>query len=547
MRSPVITPAAVTVDATSEGALPPVVPQPAKPVAAKELTQRASLTAVASLIDYAVKAAVTLFITPILLRGLGLALMGMWEVLYRLGGYMTATDGRPTEALRLVVAQKEATASLDEKQRWVGASLVVWLLMLPVILIVSIALVWYMAPAVTQATGQDVATVRMTALMLVFAVLLTSLGSIPESVLRGMNLGYKRMGLQAALNIIGGVLSVVVVWQGLGLVGLGATEVVRAVITGLVLLWLTRRFVKWYGAQKPLRSDVKGILKLSLWLTAGDVISKILLASDVIVLSAIVSPLIVPVYTWTGFAARTAIGIHIFLASAAIPGVGRLIGDGQLDRAARARHELMLLTWLFATVVCATILFWNHSFMTLWVGRDLYAGPWINLLIVATTVQTAFIRTDAFIIDAALRPQQRVLVSGASALLVLFLSILLTRPYGIVGLCIAILMGRTVQTIVFPMLARSAIAGTASQRAVTTPRARWQSVKMMLAALLLFTAATFAGDHILAHNWLEWIAGVAATTLLVAVLAMYLGLNKEGRKTVVNRVRAMIPARGVVP
>src|SRR2546422_3775939 len=36
------------------------------------------------------------------------------------------------------------------------------------------------------------------------SLLLGGLASVPESVLRGMNLGYKRMGFQAGLNLVGG-------------------------------------------------------------------------------------------------------------------------------------------------------------------------------------------------------------------------------------------------------------------------------------------------------------------------------------------------------
>src|SRR3954471_16531696 len=94
------------------------------------LTRRASLTAVASLLDYAVKAIVALVITPILVGGLGRSLYGMWEMLGRLIGYMAATDGRPTEALRLVVSQQQ-TADADTNRRTVGAAVAVWVLMLP--------------------------------------------------------------------------------------------------------------------------------------------------------------------------------------------------------------------------------------------------------------------------------------------------------------------------------------------------------------------------------------------------------------------------------
>src|SRR2546422_11503673 len=74
---------------------PPVAdaPRPAT------LTQRASLNVIASILDYGAKVAVGLVVVPILVGGLGRSLYGVWEMLGRLVGYMTAGDGRPTQAL----------------------------------------------------------------------------------------------------------------------------------------------------------------------------------------------------------------------------------------------------------------------------------------------------------------------------------------------------------------------------------------------------------------------------------------------------------------
>src|SRR5213076_1667990 len=80
------------------------------------LTRRASLNAVQSLLDYAAPLGVGLIVTPLLVSGLGRELFGVWEMLNRLIGYMSAADGRPTEALRLVIATKQAaTDPIDRK------------------------------------------------------------------------------------------------------------------------------------------------------------------------------------------------------------------------------------------------------------------------------------------------------------------------------------------------------------------------------------------------------------------------------------------------
>ena len=76
------------------------------------LTRRAFLTAVASFLDYSAKIGVSLFLTPFLVDGLGRSLFGVWEVLVRLVGYLSIADGRPTDALRLVIANKHASQNV---------------------------------------------------------------------------------------------------------------------------------------------------------------------------------------------------------------------------------------------------------------------------------------------------------------------------------------------------------------------------------------------------------------------------------------------------
>src|SRR5256714_2106509 len=225
-------------------AIPDVPPIPAPPATrragapAKALTRRASLTALASLLDYFVKAAVSLVITPILVGGLGRTLYGIWEMPNRIVGYMAATDGRPTEALRLVISQQQAEDHTI-KRRSVGAALVVWLLMIPLVGLVGGILAW-LSPTITHAPIERATDVRIACGLLVVSFLFTGLAAVPESVLRGMNLGYKRMGLQASLSIVAGGVAGWAVDEGWGLPGVGVSPSARPMVLRL-FFWVLLR------------------------------------------------------------------------------------------------------------------------------------------------------------------------------------------------------------------------------------------------------------------------------------------------------------------
>jgi O-antigen/teichoic acid export membrane protein len=275
------------------------------------LVRRASLNAVQSLLDYGARLAVGLAITPLLVSRLGRELFGVWEMLNRLIGYMTAADGRPTEALRLVIATQQTTPDPMAHRRAVGSALVVWLLFLPLLTAVGSVLVW-ISPMVTKVDPALRATVRLASAALVVSLLLGALASVPESVLRGMNLGYKRMGFQAGLNVIGGALTAGAIFAGLGLVGVAGAQVALMAVTGIAFWLLVKRYVATFGVARPSKNEVRSLLGMSAWLAAGEVIAKLALASDVIILGMVVSPTIVTTYVLTGYAGRIALGLHVF-------------------------------------------------------------------------------------------------------------------------------------------------------------------------------------------------------------------------------------------
>ncbi|HET7039026.1 MAG TPA: hypothetical protein VFH97_04010, partial [Gemmatimonadales bacterium] len=501
------------------------------------LTRRASLNAAGSLLDYGARIAVGFLITPVLLTGLGRSLYGVWEMLTRAGGYLTAADGRSTEALRLVIAQRQDDARDDLKRRYVGAALVVWILMLPLVALLGALFVW-LGPRLTGVEAALAWDVRLACGLLVANLLFTTLAAVPESVLRGMNLGYKRMGLQAGLNIAGGALLAAAAMAHTGLPGLGAATAARAAATGLCFWALARHFVAWFGVARPALAEVRALFRMSLWLSAGDLIAKIVLASDVVILGAVLAPTLVTTYVLTGYAPRVAVGVHVLAAGAAIPGLGGVLGRREYGRAAAARRELLLLTWLFATVVGGTILLWNPSLLALWVGAENYAGGWVSLLIVLIATQTAFIRVDAYVIDAALQPRLRVLVGAAAAVLTIGLGIGLTRAFGMAGLCGAVLAGRGIQSVAYPLLARASLGGPRALSAV-------QAARLAVLTAVVFGTLAILGPRLAVSHWAVWAGGTGLTAAALTALCLAAGPPADGRRALIRRARMLAARRGV--
>jgi O-antigen/teichoic acid export membrane protein len=505
--------------------------RPVRAAISGSLTRRAVLTAIASLLDYAAQTATTLVVTPIVVGGLGASLYGIWEMLRQAVGYMSAADGRPMDALRLVVASEQATADAPRLRRHVGAAFAVWLVFLPLVAIAGTVLVW-LAPRITGVGPELQGAVRLACGLLVLSFVAGALAAIPEAVLRGMNLGYKRMGWQAGLSITSGLLAAGAVYAGLGIWGLGGAQLALAAITGLCFVLLVKRYVPAFAIARPSKSEVSSLLRMSAWLTGGLVLTNLLLASDVLILGMVVSPAVVATYVLTGASARMSVTLFNFTVGATTAGLGGLLGQQQYDRAAHIRRDLVALTWLFVTVSGATILMANRSFVSLWVGEDHYAGLWANVLIVCVMTQTAFIRGDAFIIDAALRPRPRVIVTGIAAALTIAATLALTPTLGIVGLCLGIIVGRVPQSFMYPRLVASCLR---RQRTFGLGL----GLQQLIVSVGLFAAAAWLGSHVVLGSWLAWISATAPTVMVAFGIALFAGLPRSVRRSVLKRWFAM--------
>lgn len=505
---------------------------------ARGLTQKAYLNAFSTLLDYCAKVVVLSIVTPILLAGLGRSLFGVWYMLSRLVTYMQAADGRPTQALKWVIANRQASEDDDAKRRHVGSALGVWLIFLPFIALTGIVLVW-IAPIVTKVPAEMYGTVRFTFALLVINFLLTNLVALPESVLRGMNLGYKRMGLQAGLSIVGGALTVGALYTGSGLIGLAGAQIILMALTG-VLFWLVvKKYVPWFGIARPRFGEVKSFLKLSIWWFAWSTINKLLIASDIIILGVVASTSDVTTYALTSYAALTLIQIISMLVGSVTPGLGGVIGQKQFEKAAALRGEMMRVSWLMLSATGATILLWNRSFTHLWVGADNYAGVWANLLIVIAMVQLVFIRNDAFVIDLTLQLREKVVMGTVAAVVSIVLSALLIPSLGIVGLCVGLIAGRLLLTVSYPLIVN---------KYLEQPRrfSLKNLIRPGLTMILIFIASGYLGEKLLTNNWVVWLACAGSSFVMAWCVALFTGLSAEERRPLLKRlkmVRSLRPAR----
>jgi O-antigen/teichoic acid export membrane protein len=495
------------------------------------LTKKASLTAAAYAIDNVARIVVKLVITPFLLRTLGDTLFGIFTVLRSLIDQTAPASGRPGEALKWTVAHEQSSTDFHRKRQHVGNAVAVWLLFLPFMLLLGGVLAWF-APQWLDVATTSYATVRLAGALLVVDLVLASLAYLPQAALQGENLGYKRLGLSTTIVVAGGVLMTGAVALGGGIVGLAIAVVLQTALAGVIYLHIARTRVPWFGVAKPDRAGVRAFAGLSWWFLVWNVVMRLLQASDVVLLGIAGSPALVTTYAVTKYvpqATTVAVAMMIF---SIMPGLGGLVGSGDLRRAAGIRHETMTMIWLMTVVAGATTLVWEESFLALWVGPEYYPGNLTMLAIVVMVLQFALIRTDANIIDLTLTISRKVMLGAFAAALSIGLGWLLLGPLdlGILGLVVGFVAGRFVLSVGYPlMLGRMLAIPLGHQlRGIVRPG---------LVTIVLLGGATALADVVHAGTWLVLIVGSAASGLAIAAVAYFGGLGADARGRAWRRIR----------
>ncbi len=497
------------------------------------LTKKASLSTLAAGVDYGARLFVGFVITPLLVAGLGSFFFGTWQVLQRTAGIASASGGA-TQALKYTLAHEQTCSDFEVKRRHVGSALAVCGIFLPIIAAVGAILSWYM-PDWIDAPAKLAMHVRLASAILVIQLITSNIAMIPQLALEGENLGYKCMCLSSAFVLVGGGLTCLALYFKIGILGVAGASLGTVLLTGLGFLYVARRWAPWFGWAMPSLKEVRSFLGLGGWFMGWNVLTNIMLATDVIVLGMFDSVESVTKYSLSKYAPETLITLVAIMVFGITPGLGGIIGSRKLEKAVQVRGEIMLLTWLLATSLGTTVLIWNGPFIQFWVGKEHYVGPMATLLVTLLAFQFVLIRNDASIIDLTLCLRRKVLMGMCSAALSAFAAGVLVGYFkaGIMGLCLGLCFGRLILSLGYPALISRLlnISWTAQLKEVLRPA---------LTTGIIFGLALFV-----LRNWPVGIIGswirlgfcVGATFGLVLIFGFYLGLSRKQRRQVWRRVQ----------
>jgi O-antigen/teichoic acid export membrane protein len=369
-------------------------------------------------------------------------------------------------------------------------------------------------------------------------LVLQNLVRLPRDVLEGENLGYKRMGLNALLTVVGGGFTALALYLDTGIIGVVTSTLASMALAGLVNLRILRTYVPWFGIARPSLAYVRRFFGLSWWFALWNLVMKLMMDSDIVLLGLLVSVETVTSYSLSKYAPETLVSLVAMVVFGMAPGLGGIIGSGELRRAASVRSEMMSLTWLIATAAGTAVLAWNRAFLGLWVGEEYYAGSTATLLIVLMATQLVLLRNDANVIDLTLNLRSKVLIGAFAGVLALLLAGLLIGPLdaGIAGLCLGFIAGRSIQSVSYPVIVGRFLG--------LTPQSQLKGIlRPTFITALLFPLAAWLGGRVMVHGWVGLIFAVGATLGVVSLLTFYTGLSGDQRKRTLRRARQVVQTR----
>jgi hypothetical protein len=234
-------------------------------------------------------------------------------------------------------------------------------------------------------------------------------------------------------------------------------------------------------------------------------------------------------YVFTAYIAVTGLVVTAIASSAITPGLGRLIGNAELEKSRKVITQLRELVLATALFIAAGMLLLNKSFVFLWAGPELFLGEENNILISLLMIQLVIIKNEAFLIDLSLTIKTKVLLGIASVGLTLFF-VVIAQNYvsqSISAIFVAIFLGRLLLLVLFPRLTNAIVS--------FEPASFLRYRTLAYALLLLFLSG---GIGLVQHfeSWAAFVLMGSVESLFCALFLYVFVLGDANRLVVVSQL-----------
>lgn len=494
----------------------------------ESLTKRAVRTMGNSFLVNIIQVVVGFLVTPIIITGLGAELYGAWQMILQAMQYLARGDLRPMGTLRIFLSVEQHNKNFYDKQRLIGAAVVISLCMMPIILAIGCFLV-YFSPSYIHVSPQFQESVKIAMVISIICISIEKFLSVPTSVLAGMNLEYKAMGLNAFTLLVGALLSLGAIKFGYGLPGLAASTLFGVFITGGTRYWVVKRFIPWFKVARPKIAELKQFTKKSGWFFGSSMADALVNVSDLLIIGAILGPATAAIYATTGAVLRLSSAPILKILNSVSAGVGGLCGRKEWEKVLRVRSEMQLIIIFILTIIGSGVLILNKTFLSLWIGPGFYGGNMLNCLLVVIFICQIIISPNEMIIDNLLLFREKFIIKLIAGLSIVIIGIISTKYWGMAGFALSSLLGRFFILIAYSLTVKKYIYPSESINLISIVR------PIIISSMILTVAFLYPyGDAV--ESWMSFFFHCFIATCFLTLSIWHLSLNKSNKIVVKNRL-----------
>jgi O-antigen/teichoic acid export membrane protein len=462
---------------------------------------------------------VVFFLSPVLVSSLGAILFGIWQVINQMNSYMTAVDLRSGTSMKWYIAKYRTTLEEIELRRGTTAGILSNIMFLPVYLFVGFVLVW-LAPSITQVKPEYINEVRLTTGLLIIALIIDQYSFLFQSILVGMNLTYKNVGVRIALTISGGLATVLLVYAGYGLPAMATVIIGVAVLSGIINFWILKRCVQWFGFARVHFKEIRSFFGLTARFMALKLVTLLNESTDLMLLGFFAGPKYVTSYVVTRYMVQASSLVVKTVQSSIVPGLGRFFGEGNYEKLVEARKLLITFIWFSVTCIGCGIVLWNRAFIGIWISSNLFAGTMECLLIVLIACFNLLRGIDGSIIIMSLDIRKQIITTGIIAMLTIALASALIPLYQILGLLVAMLTGEIAMNISYSALSQKVVGKNNFIRDLFISR-------KAVVGILLLGLASYASAYVKVYSWVSLCFSAIITGAVLMFLTWTISMSRD--------------------
>jgi len=391
----------------------------------------------------------TLILTPLIVSKLGSEALGLWALTNAIAGYFSLTDLGITAAAIKYISHYRATQQWEELNKTIGTSFSCFVCLAMLVLIASLIL---------SQSGSNFfhidtslfATLHALILILGIVAAIGFLTVIPIQCA----IASQRQDLlntwMLVVQVVSSVASLACIYSGCGIVSLGLVQIFSAVCNGIIGFAITRRFLpqahielRWHASHGGLIASFAAFALLM------SLASRIIYFSDSVVIGHYLTIIAVAGYS-------VALKFVEFMRSIVGCGAG-VLGTFVSEQAALGNRQSLAGMWIeggkwalaMTLPICLLCILNGSNLISSWVGTD-YPQAGIALAVLAVGITADLSQSAGYqILVNGGKNKELAILFCLEAVTNLTLSLVLVKPFGIVGVAIGTVIPQLLRVVIF--------------------------------------------------------------------------------------------------